>query len=114
MFLALYSPRSDSVVSADDVQLLSARVAREQGRCFHEVDKRSRPSTLLFVGAVNQSPQFAQIYQYLRHQLCDSAGAGCAMARRNENVQRAVELCRDSRHNVGPSQWARETRIETM
>jgi len=32
------------------------------------VDERSRPPTLLFIGAINESPQLAQIYQYLRDQ----------------------------------------------
>lgn len=68
IFLSLYSLRGDSVVPPDYVQLLSGRVARKQRRCFHEVDKRSRPSTLFFVGAINQAPQFTQVYQYLRHQ----------------------------------------------
>lgn len=68
IFLSLYSLRGDSVVPPDYVQLLSGRVARKQRRCFHEVDKRSRSSTLLFVGAVNQASQLAQIYQDLRDQ----------------------------------------------
>jgi len=32
------------------------------------VDERSGPPTLLFIGAVNESPQLAQIYQHLWHQ----------------------------------------------
>ena len=66
------------------------RIAREQRRRFHEVNKRSRSPTLLFVRAINQSPQLAQIYQYLRHQPGDTGGAD--VDRRREGMKSFKEL----------------------
>jgi len=53
------------------------------------VDKRSRPSTLLFVGAVDQAPQLTQIYQDLRHQ---TATAPVQCARWREGMETFKEL----------------------
>jgi late competence protein required for DNA uptake (superfamily II DNA/RNA helicase) len=53
------------------------------------MDKRSRPSTLLFVGVVNQAAQFADIYKHLGH---NSATVTAQGARRREGMKAFKEL----------------------